>query len=104
MLVFSLIQRIFPDFFPSAFSERRQQLIDTYERLANPTTVQAWTAAAGARSAGAGAQLRAGSGEGALALAAEPVAEGVDALQPASRAGGESGPTNGSRDAAAPSE
>lgn len=37
MLVFSLIQRIFPDFFPSAFSERRQQLIDTYERLANPT-------------------------------------------------------------------
>ncbi|KAJ1635683.1 hypothetical protein T492DRAFT_862930, partial [Pavlovales sp. CCMP2436] len=35
VLVFSLIQRIFPDFFPSAFSERRQQLIDTYQRLAS---------------------------------------------------------------------
>jgi len=33
VLVFSLIQRIFPDFFPSAFSERRQQLIETYEKL-----------------------------------------------------------------------
>lgn len=33
VLVFSLIQRIFPDFFPTAFSEDRQQLIDTYERL-----------------------------------------------------------------------
>lgn len=33
VLVFSLIQRIFPDFFPSTFTERRQILSRMYEEL-----------------------------------------------------------------------
>lgn len=33
VLVFSLIQRIFPDFFPSTFTERRQVLSQMYEEL-----------------------------------------------------------------------
>ncbi len=33
VLVFSLIQRIFPDFFPSTFTERRQVLSKMYEDL-----------------------------------------------------------------------
>jgi hypothetical protein len=33
VLVFSLIQRIFPDFFPTTFTERRQMLSRMYEEL-----------------------------------------------------------------------
>lgn len=31
MLVFGAIQRVFPDFFPSCFTERRQNLLELYE-------------------------------------------------------------------------
>lgn len=34
VLVFSFIQRIFPDFFPSPFTERRQNLKKLYEAVA----------------------------------------------------------------------
>eukprot|EP00669_Euglena_mutabilis_P010201 TRINITY_DN4971_c0_g1_i1.p4 TRINITY_DN4971_c0_g1~~TRINITY_DN4971_c0_g1_i1.p4 ORF type:complete len:235 (-),score=130.20 TRINITY_DN4971_c0_g1_i1:223-927(-) len=40
VLVFSFIQRFFPDFFPTAFSDRRQNLLKMYEeieRKPNPT-------------------------------------------------------------------
>jgi len=33
VLVFSLIQRIFPDFFPSTFTERRQNLSKMYDEI-----------------------------------------------------------------------
>jgi hypothetical protein len=33
VLVFSLIQRIFPDFFPSTFTDRRQSLSKKYEEI-----------------------------------------------------------------------
>uniref|UniRef100_A0A7S3E6R9 Letm1 RBD domain-containing protein n=1 Tax=Rhodosorus marinus TaxID=101924 RepID=A0A7S3E6R9_9RHOD len=33
VLVFSFIQRFFPDFFPTTFSERRQQLMKRYEQM-----------------------------------------------------------------------
>lgn len=78
MLVFSLIQRIWPDFFPSAFSERRQQLIDTYERLANSASAPSRTAAA--RAEASEPRLPAG----ADADVGAEVARAVDALQAAS--------------------
>ena len=31
VLVFGAIQRVFPDFFPSCFTERRQNLLELYE-------------------------------------------------------------------------
>ena len=34
VLVFSFIQRIFPDFFPSTYTERRQNLFKLYEAIA----------------------------------------------------------------------
>jgi hypothetical protein len=52
VLVFSLIQRIFPDFFPSAFSEKRQNLIDTYDRIASASARR--LAAPGEEEAGEG--------------------------------------------------
>lgn len=36
VLVFSFIQRIFPDFFPSPFTERRQNLMKLYDAIAPP--------------------------------------------------------------------
>ena len=36
VLVFSFIQRIFPDFFPSTYTERRQNLFKLYEAIAPP--------------------------------------------------------------------
>ena len=33
VLVFSFIQRIFPGFFPSTFTERRQNLMKLYEAI-----------------------------------------------------------------------
>jgi hypothetical protein len=35
VLVFSFIQRIFPDFFPSTFTERRQNLMKLYEAISD---------------------------------------------------------------------
>ena len=37
VLIFSFIQRIFPDFFPSTYTERRQNLLKLYEAIAPPT-------------------------------------------------------------------
>jgi hypothetical protein len=36
VLVFSFIQRIFPDFFPSPYTERRQNLMKLYDAIAPP--------------------------------------------------------------------
>lgn len=33
VLVFGFIQRYFPDFFPSQFNQRRQEMVKTYEDL-----------------------------------------------------------------------
>ena len=35
VLVFSFIQRIFPDFFPSTYTERRQNLMKIYEAISD---------------------------------------------------------------------
>ena len=41
VLIFSLIQRIFPDFFPSTFTERRQELSKMYDEIDKKPLVEA---------------------------------------------------------------
>tara|TARA_B110001452_G_scaffold9415_1_gene8075 strand:- start:1379 stop:3085 length:1707 start_codon:yes stop_codon:yes gene_type:complete len=57
VLVFSFIQRFFPDFFPSAFTESRQQLMSMYSSITTPaaeaTLAQPAAAAAAAAVAAA---------------------------------------------------
>jgi len=40
VLIFSLIQRIFPDFFPSTFTERRQNLSKMYDEIDKKPSVE----------------------------------------------------------------
>lgn len=55
VLVFSLIQRIFPDFFPSTFTERRQVLSQMYEELDKKQLVEPPTPPKRPQGAAAGA-------------------------------------------------
>jgi len=45
VLVFGAIQRVFPDFFPSCFTERRQNLLELYEstEYSAVTINETWT-------------------------------------------------------------
>ena len=56
VLVFSLIQRIFPDFFPSTFTERRQVLSRMYDELDKKPLVDPPVRAGGEGTGGEGTE------------------------------------------------
>ena len=76
VLVFTFIQRFFPDFFPSAFTESRQQIMSMYSSI---TTPGAGTGASfGAQFEGAGGAVEA---EGAAVQCNLVEEEGVTSVE-----------------------
>jgi len=47
VLVFGFIQRFFPDFYPSQFTEQRQNIMSMYSSITNSATLSVSTAASG---------------------------------------------------------
>ena len=70
VLVFSFIQRFFPDFFPSAFTESRQQLMSMYSSITTPAS-EAALGQPGAASAAAVAGATAATASATAALSDE---------------------------------
>merc|ERR1712070_272812 len=79
VLVFSFIQRFFPDFFPSQFTESRQNIMSMYSSITAPDAAAVTAAPLFAKANGASAEEGAAAEEATEAApVAEPAGMGVD--------------------------
>jgi len=81
VLVFSFIQRFFPDFLPSAFTESRQQIMSMYSSITSPITPSGGAGGVGGALGIADAEGAAADAEGSAVQCTLVEEEGVPTVQ-----------------------